>query len=194
MEKKKRGLVVVLCGPSGVGKDSIVAALVKKHPDIYEKFANVTTRAMRPGEVEGKSYHFVTEPEFKRKISAGEVFEHTHHYGAYYGMSRAAIESITARGKVAVNTCDIVGIRAAKAIYGAGALTVLVKAPRADIEKRLIGRGDSAETRAVRLSDYDVMVSYEPELDCCVENIELAAAAERLHQIITERLGKAGAR
>jgi guanylate kinase len=181
----KKELAVVFFGPSGVGKDSVLQGLVTKYPKAYEKFANMTTRAMRAGEVSGRSYHFITHDEFMEKIKSGEVFEHTHHYDNYYGMSKNAIDNITKTGKVAVNTCDIVGIREIKKLYKDGVLTILVSAPRDIVKARLAGRGDSMEEQEKRLADYDEVMSHAHELDFKVENIELEKAVDEVHDFIT---------
>jgi len=181
-------LVVVIDGPSGVGKDSVILGLLDKHNEMYEKFANTTTRERRPNEIEGVNYNYVTKPEFLRKIKDGEVYEHTYRFDNYYGMSKNAIEAVWTRNKIAVNNCEIVGIRATKKLYGKNCLTVFIKASRADVESRLIGRGDSEEKRKHRLSEYDEYMSHEHEFDCVIENKILDKAVDELHEVVVNYL------
>ena len=183
-----RKLVVVIAGPSGVGKDSVMQELVSKHPHIYSKFANTTTREKRVGEVEGVNYYYVTQAEFLRRTEVGEVFEHVHHYGNYYGMSKKAIEGVWASGKIAINNCQINGIRETKKLYGNNCLTVFIKASRRDVEERLIKRGDDEEKRKIRLADYEEFMALEPEFDYAIENKNLDKAVDELHKVIVNYL------
>ena len=184
-----KNLVVVLAGPSGVGKDSVMLGLIEKHPNTYQKFANTTTREKRPGEVEGINYYYVNAEEFLRRVKDGEVFEHVHHYGNYYGMSKKAIEAVWKQSKIAINNCQINGIRETKKLYGNNCLTVFISAPRAVVEARLIGRGDSEEQRKIR-ADYDEFMALEPEFDAGLENKNLEKAIDDLHNIILKYQGE----
>ena len=180
-----KNIVIVLAGPSGVGKDSVMLGLINKHPNLYQKFANTTTREKRLGEVEGVNYHYVTQDEFLRRIKFGEVFEHVIHYGNYYGMSKKAIEQVWERGLIAINNCQINGIRETKKLYGKNCVTVFIKAPHEVVKARLIGRGDSAEQRKIR-ADYDEFMALEPEFDISIENKILEKAIDELHQAIVK--------
>jgi len=182
------GLVVVIDGPNGAGKDTIRQRLIEKYPHIYQKFANTTTREKRLQEVEGESYFFVNEKEMRRKIAEGEVFEHTVRYNAIYGMSKKAIEDIWAKGKVAINNCDILGIRAVKELYGDNALSLFIKASKDEVRQRMIKRGESAEAVEMRMAKYDDYMAVEKELDFSVENNDLEKAVEKVHKIIQRRL------
>jgi len=179
-----KNLIVVIDGPSGVGKDSVMRTLVDTHPDLYQIFVSSTTREKRPGEVDGVHYHFVTKPEFLKNIKNGDVYEHTFRFDNYYGMNKKAIIATWKQNKIAVKNCDIVGIRATKKLFDKQCLTVFIKASRVDVETRLINRGDDAEDRAKRLSAYDEYMSHESEFDFSIENKDLNKAVDELHKRI----------
>lgn len=187
-ENAVQKIVIVIDGPSGVGKDSVMLGLINKYPNTYQKFANTTTREKRPGEIEGINYHYVTETEFLEALKNKEVYEHTYRFGNYYGMSKKAISNVWAKGKIPINNCDIIGIRETKKLYGKNCLTVFIKASRADVEARLTSRGDDSEKRQERLAAYEEYMSRESEFDFAVENKNLDKAVDELHDFIVNYL------
>lgn len=179
-------MIVVIEGPSGVGKDSIIEGMLTKYPKLYEKPSRVTTRPMREGEKQGSPYFFVGEEEFLKMFKRGDIFEYTMRHGTYRGMSKPLIERVLEKNKIPLMNCDIVGIKALKKIFGKDVLTVFIKVDKKEVERRMITRGDSEQDRTVRLNDYGNMMKNEPLFDYVVENINLAEAIEQVHAIVTK--------
>jgi len=177
-------LIVVIEGPSGVGKDSIMQRLIKTHPNTYKKMPSITTREMRQGESQGNPYYFVDEQEFKNKLASGDIFEHTIRHGTYRGMSLALINDILDVGFIALKDADMVGVRALEKAYPNKVLTVFIKAKKADVEARLKNRGDSEHEVKKRLDDFEFMMQHEPHFDFSVENIVLDETIDKVHTII----------
>jgi len=170
MKKKVTKNIVVLEGPSGVGKDSIIAELMKRHPGKYEKITSVTTREIRPGEIDGVNYKYVNRDQFEEMLRTNEIFEFTQRHGTYRGMSKPIIDKILEAGKIAIKDADIVGVRALKKLYPGQVLTIFVTAPKAEIERRLNARGDNKEDLIRRLKDYDACIKSKILFDHIVEN------------------------
>ena len=187
---EKQNIVAVFVGPSGVGKDSVVAELIKKYPDKYARFVGTTTRPKRPGEKHGVNYFYVDEARFKQMLDNGEVFEHTFHYGAYRGMSKEGIEQVWKEGKTALKDCNMDGVTGLRKAYGKNAIAILVKAPRDVVLQRLKNRGDCEETQKIRIADYDEMMKLESQLDFSINNKDLEKAAEDAHRIIENIIKK----
>lgn len=100
----------VICGPSGVGKGTLLARLLSDYPTIFGRSVSHTTRKPRTGETNGTSYHFVTKPDFERDIAKGNVFiEHALIHGNIYGQSIAAVEAVSAKGIVCILEIDVQG-------------------------------------------------------------------------------------
>jgi len=184
-----KNLVVVIEGPGGVGKDSILYGLIDKYPDVYERFVTATTRQMRDGESEGRPYNFITEAEFKERLSSGDIFESTYRHQTYRGMSRRLIDKILNAGKIAIGSADINGMAPLKKNYGKDVVFVFIKAPREDIEARLLKRGDSAQDVQSRMTEFDEYMAREHLYNHSIENKSLDKAVDELHTFIVNYLG-----
>ena len=106
--------ILIIEGPSGVGKDTIVNEIVKRYPDKFGKPINATTREMRENESQGNPYLFLTEEEFLKKRQSGEIFEHTIRHGTYRGMQKSSFEGILNSERIAIRDCDRYGLEALK--------------------------------------------------------------------------------
>ena len=111
MSKKQ---IVIIEGPSGVGKDTIITELISRYPDRFGRPINATTRPMRENESQNNPYLFLTEDEFLKKRASGEIFEHTMRHGTYRGMRKSSFDSILNSGKIALRDCDVNGLHAIK--------------------------------------------------------------------------------
>jgi len=177
--------IVVIEGPSGVGKDTIIANLVKKYPGTYIKMPSITSRQMRSGERQGHPYFFVSKSEFEKKIKDGEVFEHTIRHDEYRGMSRRLIDDLLAKSLIPMKDCDMIGVNALKKNYPGKVFTIFVKASKDEIMRRLIKRGDNDADRKVRLDDYENKMAQEKYFDVSVENKDLNETVAKIHEIIS---------
>ncbi len=181
-------LLVVITGPSGAGKDSILARL-KALGRPYHFAVNATTRPPREGEREGVDYFFVSKERFRQMVEGGELLEHAIVYGQEKGVPKAPIAEALRAGKDVILRADVQGARFIKSVLP-GTVTIFVTVPsEADLERRLVGRGsESAEQMALRLrtakaelaaaSGFDYVVVND-DLDRCVAEIEGIIAAER---------------
>ena len=182
--------IVVLEGPSGVGKDTVAAGLVAKWSENYIKMPSITSRPMRENESQGNPYFFVTTEEFERKIENGDVFEFTimTRDNMYRGMSKKIIEDIAKTGKIQLKDCDWVGIEALKREYGKDrVLAVYLDVPRKEIARRIRERGGDKCDIKRRIKDYD---AYKKIRDfCCVSvpNLCLDACVDQIHELVQEK-------
>ena len=142
-EGKNKVLVVV--GPSGVGKDTVMQKVLEKYPDKFKKGVTHTSRKMRPGEKEGFNYYYITEEEFLKLKDNDGLVEHNFYNGNYYGLSKKELEDGTKGDKILYVIIDING---AKRVHDLGipANFVAILPPSEEtLEKRLKGRGTESE-------------------------------------------------
>lgn len=182
--KNKKGIVIIIEGPSGVGKDTLVQELIKKYPNTFAKVPSMTTREMRENESQGNPYFFVDEKTFNKYISSGEVFEHTIRHGQYRGMSKRLFDEVLDQQLFPVKDCDVVGLNALKKVYANKVCSFFITCPKEDIEKRLINRGTTGDDLKTRLENYDEYVKNYVYYDEVVENIDLQLATKTLYNKI----------
>lgn len=171
---------LIISGPSGVGKTSVARALSGGS----ERFAlavTSTTRAARPGELDGRDYHFLSVEEFDRLVKNDGFIEHVSARGAQYGLTKAELERIWKDGRVRILVLDPDGMDAVKALYPQ-ALSVFIDAPSAVVTERLLARGDTDVASRMRdnlkvwaaRGGYDVVIGNESDLAACVDGVRRA--------------------
>lgn len=173
--------LVVLAGPTAVGKGTVAAAIRDEHPEVWIS-VSATTRQPRPGEVNGVHYWFVTDDEFDRMIAEDELLEWAVvHKAARYGTPRTPVEQTLAAGRPALLEIDLQGARQVRRTMP-GALFVFLKPPSWDeLVRRLTGRGTEGEAeRERRLATARVELEAEREFDVTIVNHEVHAAATEL--------------
>mmetsp|Transcript_37140 Transcript_37140/g.90282 ORF Transcript_37140/g.90282 Transcript_37140/m.90282 type:complete len:197 (-) Transcript_37140:107-697(-) len=136
---------VVFCGPSGVGKGTLIDLLMKKFPDAFGFSVSHTTRGPREGEVNGKHYHFTTVDNIKKEIDAGKFVEYAEVHGNYYGTSIASVESVQKEGKICVLDIDIQGVMKVKESSLSPRYLFISPPSMQQLEDRLRGRGTETE-------------------------------------------------
>jgi guanylate kinase len=176
-------MVVVIEGPSGVGKDSVITGLINKYPDKFEKIISVTTRPMRDYEKQGYPYIFVTDEQFDSMLKSGDVFEHTLRHGTKRGMSKKYILEIISQNKIPLKDCDIYGVRALRNEFK-NVLTFFITAEKSEIRSRMIKRGDKPEDIEMRLNDYDRYIGQAKYYDYVIENKDLDKTIDKIYSII----------
>lgn len=187
MFKNDKKIIVVLEGPSGVGKDTIMKGLIDQHKGEFAHVVSCTTREMRSYESQGNPYFFVSSEEFDRLVKSGEIFEHTVRHDTKRGMNRRAFDDILESGKIPIKDCDAVGLKALKKLYGEKVFGVYIMAPKEDVERRLIARGDSPEEVEKRLGNYEEHLKQAVFYDVTVDNIDLNTAISDVYTAIMNR-------
>ncbi|GAB3864848.1 guanylate kinase [Nocardioides maradonensis] len=173
--------LVVLAGPTAVGKGTVVADVREHHPEVWLS-VSATTRRPRPGEVDGVHYLFVDDAEFDRMVADGDLMEwavvHGHHR---YGTPRGPVDEALASGRPALLEIDLQGARQVRATMPE-ALFVFLKPPSwEELVRRLVGRGTETEAeRERRLATAREELASESEFDATIVNREVHAAAEEL--------------
>ncbi len=141
----KKGLLIVLSGPSGVGKGTILKEFIHD-PDLKLAYSvSLTTRKQRPGEVDGVNYHFVSREEFERARDNGELLEWAEFVGNYYGTPVAEVEKLRNEGKNVILEIEVQGCQQVRAKVK-DALTIFIVPPNMEeLEKRIRGRATEPE-------------------------------------------------
>ena len=181
-----RSRLVVLAGPTAVGKGTVAASVRAHHPEVWIS-VSATTRPPRPGEVDGVHYWFVSEDAFDRMVAGGELLEWAVVHGAArYGTPRGPVEEALAAGRPALLEIDLQGARQVRDTMPE-ALFVFLKPPSwEELVRRLTGRGtESAEEQARRLETARGELAAEPEFDVTIVNHEVHAAADELVALMT---------
>lgn len=189
-----RGRLIVLAGPSGVGKSSVVDELRRQLPELYFS-VSATTRDPRPGEVDGVDYRFVGPAGFARLIEGDELLEWAEIHGGLQrsGTPREPVERELAAGRPVLVEVDLNGARAIKAALP-GALTVFLEPPTfAELARRLRGRGTESDAQfARRLETAREELASAGEFDVVVVNEDVRAVASRLVHFMVGRAGPSG--
>jgi guanylate kinase len=141
---KHRPLVV--CGPSGVGKGTLLTRLLKEYPHVFAKSVSHTTRAPRAGEENGVHYHFTQPADLLQSVSDGHFIEHANVHGNYYGTSISSVAHVMDSGKICLLEIDIQGVLSVKRVATLHPLSVFIRAPTfEDLVNRLNRRGSETE-------------------------------------------------
>jgi guanylate kinase len=180
--------VFVITGPSGVGKGTLIRTLLERVPEL-ELSVSATTRAPRPGEVDGEHYHFLTDAEFDRRVLEGDFLEHAGYSGRRYGTLRSELERRLADGASVVLEIEVQGARQVKEQMP-GAMRIFIAPPREeDLRTRLVGRGtDNEAQRERRLATAKEELAAQDEFDIVVTNDRLGDAADALERIVRAAL------
>jgi guanylate kinase len=176
--------VLVITGPSGAGKGTLIRALLPRVPEL-ELAVSATTRLRREGEVEGRDYYYLSEADFARRVANGEFLEHiTYVSGQRYGTLRTDVERIGREGKITVLELETEGaLKVAEEMPGV--VTVFVTAPRAELERRLRERAtESAGEIGERLDLAESQLLQASLFDHVVENDDVARAVDELVAIV----------
>jgi len=172
--------VFVVTGPSGAGKGTLIKALLARVPEL-EVAVSATTRLQRRGEELGREYYFLADADFARRVAAGEFLEHvTYVSGQRYGTLRSEVDRIASEGRVCVLELETEGALNVKERLP-NAITIFIKAPLAELERRLRERAtESAGEIGERLDLAQSQLLQESEFDYVVENDDVERAVDEL--------------
>ena len=172
--------LVVLSGPSGVGKDSVIELIRARSPWVWLS-VSVTTRPRRDYEVDGVHYNFVTRAEFERMVASGQLLEWAEFAGNLYGTPRAPVEARLAAGIPVLLKIDLQGARQVRQAMPEALLVFLAPPSPEELKRRLVGRGtEDKQTIRRRLRHADEELAAEPEFDVTVVNDFVERAADEL--------------
>ncbi len=186
----RRGLMLVLSSPSGAGKTTISRALLERDPHIAMS-VSATTRQPRPGEVDGRDYHFVGIERFQRMVAAGDFLEHARVFDNFYGTPKAAVEDALAGGRDVLFDIDWQGTQQLAQNARADLVSVFVLPPSVvELERRLTTRAqDSAEVVAKRMAKAGDEMSHWREYDYILVNTDVERSVAAVSAILAaERL------
>ncbi len=145
--EKKKGKVVIVSGPSGVGKSTICKEVVKRLDNIYLS-VSVTTRPKSKAEVDGQDYWFISEQEFQERIDKGLLLEHAEVFGHLYGTPRDKLEEAVKEGKNVILEIDVQGAQQAQVIFPDAVMIFILPPTEKDLVERMDNRGREATEAA----------------------------------------------
>ncbi len=176
--------VLVITGPSGVGKGTLIRGLLERLPEL-ELSVSATTRRPRPGEREGSDYHFLTVDEFDRHVAAGDFVEHAAYSGHRYGTLRSELERRLNAGVPLVLEIEVQGARQVRVSLPEATAVFIAPPSREALRARLVGRGtDDADQVDARMRTAERELEAQPEFAHVVVNDRLEQATNELVVIV----------
>lgn len=181
----ERGLLIVLSGPSGVGKGTVRKAIFDSEANDFQYSISMTTRKKRIGEVEGVDYYFREREEFEQLIASGEMLEYAEYVGNYYGTPLSYVQKTLDQGKDVFLEIEVQGAQQVKEKVPDGVFIFLTPPDLAELRSRITGRGTDApdvidERMHIAREEIEMMALY----DYAVVNDEVPLAVKRIKEII----------
>ena len=181
----ERGLLIVFSGPSGVGKGTVRQEIFSTPDNKFEYSVSMTTRAQRPGEVDGKDYFFRSREEFEELIRNGQMLEYAEYVGNYYGTPLTYVNETLDKGIDVFLEIEVQGALQVKKKVPDAVFIFLTPPDLNELQERLIGRGtDSEEVIAQRIERAREEIALMSEYDYAIVNDEVPLAAERVKRVI----------
>jgi len=186
------GNLFVVVAPSGAGKTSLVAELLRREPRVRLSIS-YTTRKPREGEAHGREYHFIARADFERMIASGDFLEHANVYGNYYGTSRRWIEEQLSAGEDVLLEIDWQGAAQVRKLFAHMVGIFILPPSLAELSRRLEARGkDAPEAIATRMASAREEVSHVLEFEYIIVNEEFETAVRDLQAVVrAARLSRA---
>ncbi|MBR0194474.1 MAG: guanylate kinase [Bacilli bacterium] len=188
---KKRGLLIIMSGPSGVGKGTIREELMKKDDLNLHYSVSMTTRGMRPGEINGREYYFVSREEFDQNIKNDNLLEWAEFVGNRYGTPRDKVEQMRNDGKNVMLEIEVNGTaQVLNKVHDEGVISIFIAPPSLEeLEKRLRGRGtESDEVIKSRVAKATQEFAFKDQYKYVVVNDDLSKAVDEVRQIILKAM------
>jgi guanylate kinase len=179
-----QGKPIVITGPSGVGKGTIVRSLLQRHPELCLSIST-TTRNPRPGEVEGVDYYFTSRDVFEEAIAGSEFLEWAQYAGNYYGTPKTKVKELLEQGKLVILEIELLGARAIAETFPDARRIFILPPSLAQLEARLKKRGKDSETAIKeRLARAKEEIAAKDEFEIQIVNDNLAQAIAEIEQVI----------
>ena len=190
-EKAKRAEVVIVSGPSGVGKSTMCLEVVRRTGAFLS--VSVTTRTQSEGEIDGKDYWFVSDEEFQNRLERGDFLEHAEVFGNLYGTPRSEVEEALKNGKTVILEIDVQGALIVKNDYPDAVMVFVLPPSQADLATRMNGRGrgedDETAKRRLGSASCEIAAAWQ-HYDHMVINADIQQAVEEMIQIIKGKTGE----
>jgi len=184
--QSRRGSLFIIAAPSGGGKTSLVNELLKRDSCLVLSVSH-TTRVARPGEISGRHYHFISEPEFKQMVKNGDFMEHARVFDHCYGTNSNSVAGQLDSGHDVILEIDWQGARQVRAVFPDSCLIFIIPPSLEILRKRLTGRRqDSASVIQRRMRDARAEISHWAEFDQLIVNDHFDTALEELLTIIND--------
>lgn len=175
-----QGRLIVLTGPSGVGKGTLLRSLLQRHPELHVS-VSVTTRSPRPGEVDGQHYYFVSRPTFERMVANGELLEWAEFAGNFYGTPRISVEEHIRQGHWVILEIELEGARQIRRTFPEALRIFILPPSLPELEYRIRHRGqDSEEAITRRLKRAQEEIDAASEFDIQIVNDDFDKALDRI--------------
>jgi guanylate kinase len=182
---KEQGSLLVLSGPSGVGKGTVKSAIVAEKAFPFEYSVSMTTRKPRPGEVDGRDYYFVSEDRFQKAIANHELLEYNEYVGHHYGTPLAPLRKMLKDGIDVLLEIDVNGARQVRQQFPDGVFIFLTPPDLQTLKQRITNRGtDSAAVIAKRMQQARNEILLMADYDYAVVNDEVSRAVDRISDIV----------
>lgn len=182
-------MLVILSGVAGAGKDTVKREVVRRL-EYVETFPTVTSRPMRPGDIPGVTYIFVTEEKFKEMIANNELYEYDIHHNNYYGVAKKPLQEKVAGGKVAIRDVDVNGTEnLVKQLSGnIKIITIFLRVPKEELRRRLESRVDKPRQEEIelRLSRFEYEESKIGQYDYVIDNTNQEETIKKVMKIIED--------
>ncbi len=189
-EKRHRGVLLVISGPSGVGKGTICRELKRIYPDVVYS-VSATTRSPRPGEVNGRDYFFYTEEKFKDLIAKDAFLEWAKVFDNYYGTPKDFVDATLRHGQDCILEIDVQGALQVKKKEPLGVFIFIMPPSKEELLRRIKGRGtEKAEQIKVRMNKVEWELEQAGNYDYVVVNDMINTAAEEIKKIISVEKGR----
>ena len=187
---KRKGLLLVVSGPSGAGKGTICKAILEQNDQI-KLSVSATTRKPRNGEVHGVNYFFLEKEEFTSMIEKGEFLEYAQIYDNFYGTPKAAIMETLAKGQDVILEIEMQGARQVKKVYPEGIFIFVLPPSLKELKNRIVGRGtETAEELEKRFSCAFEEIKQIDDYDYFIFNKDVEKSVKELEAIISSEKNK----